>query len=239
MKKNKKTAKEGSKSVGNATLKGLKEVLNDTAGKKVAKNICSGLKNGLNSGKSSVSATAEAVAKAAYKAAKAALGIKSPSRMFAKLGEYTDAGFVKGLESGEKDIYNTATDIMGKTIKDIYAALNSDVETQPTIRPVMDLTDIQNGANEIGNMMNGYSIAGSLQLANATANAMNRSASYVNDSTLNAINKLQDTLSNMLGKPSIEQNNNFNIQGNNPKEIADEVSHILQKQVERRNATWA
>ena len=44
---------------------------------------------------------------------------------------------------------------MGKTIKDIYDALNSDVETQPTIRPVMDLTDIQNGADEIGNMMNG------------------------------------------------------------------------------------
>lgn len=239
MKKNKKTAKEGSKSVGKATLKGLKEVLNDTAGKKVAKNICSGLKNGLNSGKSSVSATAEAVAKAAYKAAKAALGIKSPSRMFAKLGEYTDAGFVKGLESGERDIYNTATDIMGKTIKDIYAALNSDVETQPTIRPIMDLTDIQNGANEIGNMMNGYSIAGSLKLANATANAMNRSTSYANDSTLNAINKLQDTLSSILGKPSIEQNNNFNIQGDNPREIADEVSHILQKQVERRNAIWA
>lgn len=239
MKKNKKTAKDGSKSVGKATLKGLKEVLNDTAGKKVANNICTGLKNGLNSGKSSVSATAKAVAKAAYNAAKAALGIKSPSRMFAKLGEYTDAGFVKGLESGERDIYDTATDIMSKTIKDIYAALNSDVETQPTIRPIMDLTDIQNGANKIGNIMNGYSIAGSLQLANATANAMNRSASYVNDSTLNAINKLQDTLSNMLGKPSIEQNNNFNIKGNNPKEIADEVSHILQKQVERRNATWA
>lgn len=239
MKKNKKTAKDGSKSVGKATLKGLKEVLNDTAGKKVANNICTGLKNGLNSGKSSVSATAKAVAKAAYNAAKAALGIKSPSRMFAKLGEYTDAGFVKGLESGERDIYNTATDIMGKTIKDIYDALNSDVGTQPTIKPIMDLTDIQNGADEIGNMMNGYSIAGSLQLANATANAMNRSTSYANDSTLNAINKLQDTLSSILGKPSIEQNNNFNIQGDNPREIANEVSYILQKQVERRNATWA
>ena len=239
MKKNKKTAKDGSKSVGKATLKGLKEVLNDTAGKKVANNICTGLKNGLNSGKSSVSATAKAVAKAAYNAAKAALGIKSPSRMFAKLGEYTDAGFVKGLESGERDIYNTATDIMGKTIKDIYDALNSDVETQPTIRPIMDLTDIQNGADEIGNMMNGYSIAGSLQLANATASAMNRNAANMNDSTLNAIGKLQSTLSNLLGKPSIEQNNHFDIRGDDPKEIADEVSHILQKQVERRNATWA
>ena len=239
IKNNKGTAKSSSKTVGQATLKGLKEVLNNTAGKKVANNICSGLKNGLNSGKSSVSSTAKAVAEAAYKAAKTALGIKSPSRMFAKLGEYTDAGFVKGLESGERDIYNTATDIMGKTIKDIYDALNSDVETQPTIRPVMDLTDIQNGADEIGNMMNGYSIAGSLDLANATASAMNRSAANINDSTLNAIGKLQSTLSNLLGKPSIEQNNHFDIRGDNPKEIADEVSRILQKQVERRNATWA
>lgn len=239
MKRNKKTAKEGSKSVGKETLKGLKEVLNNTSGKKVANNICSGLKNGLNSGKSSVSSTAKAVAEAAYKAAKAALGIKSPSRMFAKLGEYTDAGFVKGLESGERDIYNTAIDIMGKTIKDIYDALDSDIEAQPTIRPVIDLTDIQNGADEIGNMMNGYSIANSLDLANATASAMNRRAANINDSTLNAIGKLQSTLSNLLGKPSIEQNNHFDIRGDNPKEIADEVSHILQKQVERRNATWA
>ena len=103
----------------------------------------------------------------------------------------------------------------------------------------MDLTDIQNGANEIGSLMNGYSISGSLNLANATANAMNRNASYANDLTLNAIGKLQDTLSNMLGKPSIEQNNHFDIRGDNPKEIANEVSYILQKQVERRNATWA
>ena len=68
---------------------------------------------------------------------------------------------------------------------------------------------------------------------------MNRNAANMNDSTLNAIGKLQSTLSNLLSKPSIEQNNHFDIRGDNPKEIADEVSHILQKQVERRNATWA
>ena len=237
--KNKKTAKDSSKSVGQTTLKGLQDVLNDTSGKKVAKNIVSGLRSGLNSGKSKVSATAKAVAKAAYLAAKNELGIKSPSKMFAKLGEYTDAGFVKGLESGEGDVYNTATSIMGKTIKDIYELLNSDVETQPTIRPVMDLTEIQNGADEIGNMINGYSIAGSLDLANAAANAMNGNIPYVNDAALNAMGKLQDTLSNLLAKPSIEQTNHFHIQGNNPKEIADEVSIILRQQIERRNAVWA
>lgn len=33
--------------------------------------------------------------------------------------------------------------------------------------------------------------------------------------------------------------NNFNINSNNPKDVANEVSKILQKQVERRQATWA
>ena len=32
--------------------------------------------------------------------------------------------------------------------------------------------------------------------------------------------------------------NHFSITGDNPKQIANEVSRILQRQVNRRNATW-
>jgi len=34
-------------------------------------------------------------------------------------------------------------------------------------------------------------------------------------------------------------NNTFNITGSNPKEIANEVSRIIQKQIERRDTAWA
>lgn len=239
IKDNKKTVTDTSTSLGNAVLKSLKNVLSKDASNKIAVNITEGLKNGLSENQSSVTKMARKVAQAAYDAAKKTLGIKSPSRMFAELGRYTDAGFVKGLASGEKDIYKTATDIMSKTIQNVADTINSGIDAQPIIRPVMDLTNIQNGARNIGTMMDGYAISGSVNLAGITAKSMNYNRIQGEDYTLSAIRKLQDTLTNLLDKPSIEQNINFSITGNNPKEIADEVSRILQQQVERRSATWA
>lgn len=237
MKSNKETAKNSSKTIANAALKALKNVLNSTAGKSVADNIVSGLKKGLNNGKSSVSETAKAVAKAALASAKAALGIHSPSREFAEIGKYTDEGFIKGMLSGASGVSKTVTEVMGNTIKAVSDAIDSDIDAEPTIRPVMDLTEIQNGANRIEKLMSGYGISESLDLANKAANGLN-ATNIQSDTTLNAINKLQKTLSGILNRPNVEQNNNFNIASNNPNEVANQVSHILQQQIERRESVW-
>ena len=50
------------------------------------------------------------------------------------------------------------------------------------------------------------------------------------------LNKAVDNLGKNSGN-TIE--NTFNIRGSNPEEIAEEVSNILQRQIERRDATWA
>lgn len=234
-----KTATDSSTSLGNATLKAMKGVLSEKAGKKVATNIVSGLSDGLLSGSAKIASVATQVAQTAYSSAKIALGIKSPSKKFAELGEYTNAGFVEGLLSGEKGIYKTVVSVMSRAIQEVSDAINSDIDAQPTIRPVMDLTDIQNGASSIGKIMDGYALAGSVSLAGVTAKDMNRYSTQMDDSALGAIRKLQDTLSSLLDRPSIEQHNVFSIAGSDPREIADEVSHILQQQVERKDATWA
>ena len=49
--------------------------------------------------------------------------------------------------------------------------------------------------------------------------------------------KISDAVGNFNGGNSFE--NTFNITGSNPKEIAEEVSNIIQRQVERRDASWA
>ena len=126
---------------------------------------------------------------------------------------------------------------MGNTIKAVSDAIDSDIDAEPTIRPVMDLTEIQNGANRIEKLMSGYGISESLDLANKAANGLN-ATNIQSDTTLNAINKLQKTLSGILNRPNIEQNNNFNIASNNPNEVANQVSHILQQQIERRESVW-
>ncbi len=232
-------AKSSSRELGNAALKSLKKVLSSENGKDVGNNVITGIKNGLLDGKSGVTAMAKKVAQESYNAAKETLGIHSPSRKFAELGRYVDEGFAKGLASGEKDICQKATDVMGRAIQKVSDIANSDVENQPKICPVLDLSEIQNGVHGISKMMSGYTVAASMNLAEVTAKSMGAVTTQNDDITLDAIKKLQDTLSEFMERPGIEQHNTFSITGSDPREIADEVSHILQQQIERKGATWA
>lgn len=231
--------KEAMASLSKDALGSMSGVLSKTSGMNIADDVVKGLTEGLSKGTPAVVIAAKNVAETAYMAARSTLGIHSPSKRFAELGEYADAGMEKGLVSGEKGIYETVTEVMEKAIRTVSDIINSDLDAEPSIRPVMDLTDIQKGADTIGGMLNGYTVSGSAGLAGIAAGGMQNYGRQADDVTLNAINKLQKTLSDILEKPSIEQNNNFSITGNDPREIADEVSYILQKQVERRNATWA
>ena len=55
-------------------------------------------------------------------------------------------------------------------------------------------------------------------------------------SMLDQIKKLGNAMS---GEKNTTITNHFSITGDNPREIANEVSRILQQQVERRDAVWA
>ena len=229
-------AKEASNKLGTAVVKEMKGVLSSAEGKNVASRLLSGLKDGLARGTSAVAEAARKVAQSAYDAAKKTLGIHSPSKKFAELGSYAFMGFVNGMRSLENDTYKTAVDIMGATISAISEAANANVDVQPVIRPVLDLTDVQNGASGIDGMMDGYALAGSVRLAQAANNAKTSQGDYA---FADALRKIEKTLSGLAERPGIEQNNTFSISGNDPKAIADEISHVLQQQVERRRATWA
>lgn len=56
------------------------------------------------------------------------------------------------------------------------------------------------------------------------------------DST--AMDGIAQSIKKMAENPSQTFTNTFNITGNNPEEIAEEVSEILQKQVVRKGAVW-
>ena len=63
-------------------------------------NISIGLANGISAGRSAVVNAAISVASAAITAANQTLQVRSPSRVFRRIGEYVDEGFVMGIESG-------------------------------------------------------------------------------------------------------------------------------------------
>lgn len=170
----------------------------------------------------------------------------SPSRMFMKFGGFAVDGLVLGVQKAANKAYEAGKNLGDSAMDAMRTALDKAsyqidmMDTQPVIRPIMDLSDIQNGISDANSMMkgiNGFNISGTAAMANSSAMMMNRGAGSV-DFTAQALYKMQEALKNMEGNNQTITNT-FNITGNNPKEIADEVSRRIQMQVERRSAVWA
>ena len=104
----------------------------------------------------------EGVEDAMYSALRAAnrvLEIRSPSRKFKEVGRYSILGMVNGLrdyaylasdeaETAGLSMLNT----LRNTIAGISDAINDNIDTQPTIRPVLDLTDLADGTKQLNTL---------------------------------------------------------------------------------------
>ena len=95
----------------------------------------------------------------AYRAAMKELQAHSPSRLFREVGTYVPLGFALGIQDEQKTVENSTTSMVDSVInntKNVVAriadAINSDIDTQPTIRPVLDLTDVKTKANQLNVM---------------------------------------------------------------------------------------
>lgn len=160
--------------------------------------------------------------------------INSPSKVFKEYGQYIDEGLIIGMNNyADKAAY--AAENVGEDVMDAFSeaiALASDLVTngmdsEPTIRPVIDLSNIQNGMNTIDGMLDrNYSVGTSANYARSVAGYSSRTASA------------SDTITNTTTNNEAVYNT-FNITGDNPKEIAEEVSRIIQQQIGRRNNVWA
>lgn len=88
----------------------------------------------------------------------------SPSKVFARYGKYIVLGLVNGLtnnaalaEDAVTGMGSKAIDSMKTVVGHIADIVNGEVQVDPTIRPVMDLSDVEAGAATIGSMFGGRS----------------------------------------------------------------------------------
>lgn len=175
--------------------------------------IADGLAEGIHNGQSGVIRAAITVAINAYEAAKQALDINSPSKLFAKLGAGIDEGYVKGMEDNENLVTSKSVDLVKQMINSSQDALyrlgdliDSDVIDDPTITPVLDLSQIQNGANRLYSMLGDadrISFNGNVDLANAASVSVSRdqrrkqeSSDQMMTSLIDAINGLSALIGN-------------------------------------------
>ena len=193
--------------------------------------LVQGLVNGINAYSYQAYYAAAYMAESAAQAAREALRINSPSKVFEEIGKFIDMGLAQGMtkysnlsDESAKSVAEQTADNMRNSLSQV---LTEEIDLDPVIRPVLDLTNVQNGVGYMNSMFDkSLAINGSTRLANSISNSMN-----------NRVDKSLPNVSNNTNNTEII--NHFNITGDNAKDIANEVSRILQKQMERRDAVWA
>lgn len=131
---------------------------------------------------------AKEMAKATKNAAKKELLIASPSKEFFKIGAFVAQGFANGIRGDSSksteaasNMAASALDTVRNSVSRIAEAINNDIDTQPTIRPVLDLSDVQAGTSKLSAMF-------SRNQALSVSAGMQRASDYGVSDTTHATN---------------------------------------------------
>jgi hypothetical protein len=105
---------------------------------------------------------------------KAALGIKSPSRVFAEIGKQMLDGLANGVQDNQNRVNSSIRDAAQKAIdlaKDSFGAMDvtSVMDVEPTITPVLDLSQVQKDADKLGDLTNVVPITAAASYGQASA----------------------------------------------------------------------
>ena len=171
--------------------------------------LAQGFANGISENAYKAAAKAKAMAEAAVEAAREALDINSPSKVFMKLGSSVPEGFVKGINKFGTDIENSSVAMAKVAIsgtKDAIARvselLNADIDSQPTIRPVLDLSDVESGAGRINGlfgMQPSVDLLTNVGSINTMMNGRQNGLNTTNDDVVAAIKDLKSAISKSSG----------------------------------------
>ena len=117
--------------------------------------LISGLITGINDNKMSLFSVIGNIASSVINTVTSVFQINSPSKVFMEIGKYVDMGLANGLNKYSYLALDTASDLsddvvsnVRNTIDSIVNAINSDIDSQPTIRPVLDMSDVKRGMSE-------------------------------------------------------------------------------------------
>ena len=168
--------------------------------------LVSGFASGISSNSYKAAAKAKAMASAAEQAAREQLDINSPSKVFRKIGMGVPEGFAQGIGKlgsevkrsvvGMSDIALKST---SKAIARVADIVDADIDSQPTIRPVLDLDDVRAGASTLNSMFGMQPSLGVLANVGSISSMMNRHQNGTNDEVVSALKDLKNSIDSTSG----------------------------------------
>ena len=154
--------------------------------------------------------------------------------MFREIGSGIPEGFAQGItmlgskiKNSVSTMSNTAISGTTKAISRMVDSINMDIDTQPTIRPVLDLSDIESGAGYLNTMFNTNPSIGVMSNLNAISSGMNSLNQNGNGDVVSAIDKMRRDLGNIGG-------DTYNINGvsvDDDSNVRDAVQTIIRAAV--------
>ena len=181
---------DGIKKAATKLAKAAKTAIRDLKGEfeDAGADLGNGLVNGINAKKDDVYKAGFALGQKAVQGEKDGQKSNSPSKLTIKAGKWLGEGLVIGIKNMGKKVYNAGYDMgdnainaVSKAIASISEVINSDVDTQPTIRPVMDLDDVRSGMDTMNRMLGATPSVGVLANVNAISSSMRGSQNGTSD----------------------------------------------------------
>lgn len=182
-------------SIVTSTLDKLNESTMIDKMKTAGKNFAQGFADGIESNRYLAVDAGTNLGNDAYNAAKRAIDAHSPSRKARKLGNFFGLGFINGIHEYTSDAYSESYNMadearkgLSRAISKVNDILNDDRTNQPTIRPVLDLTDIESGAGRINGLFKNVNVGGNLNAI--TVGMRSKGQNGTANDVVSAINKL-------------------------------------------------
>ena len=123
-------------------------------------NAAQGLADGINAGAGAAIAAAQALADQVKAILKSAFDEHSPSKVTRKIGLYVSEGLALGIKDGAQSVYDAANSLAQSGIDGsndgmgrLQDVLNSGIDLNPIITPMLDLSLIRSQVDELSTMM--------------------------------------------------------------------------------------
>ena len=208
----------------------------------VGMNMASGLANGIRKNANLAVLASKKVASQMLEAARETLEVNSPSKKFEKIGMYSDRGLANGVSknsgliiSSIKDASTSALDAARSSLSNLANILMGDMDADPVIRPVVDMSDVNRSANRINGLVGGsraMNIDATVRQAQNVASIMNRNQMQKGTNP-NGINGSEPT------NPVNVSGNNFYIRSDNDvKMLANELATLTKQQQRSLGAAY-
>ena len=202
-------------------------------------NLAAGLVIGMRLQIRSVYNAGYALGQAAAQGEKDGQKSNSPSKLTIENGKYLGEGLVIGIASMTKKVYKkgyglgeTAANSISKSIAKISDAIKNGVDTTPTIRPVLNLDDVVNGAKSIGRIFNKQSVDVMTNVGSISSMMSDRQNGNGNSDLLSELKGLRGDFASMDSGVNMEVKLDYNA-GSDANDIANDIAKNLRRVIRR------